>query len=50
MKKGDVDFQYANNAVAVKWSENCRVTMVGTCPKEYDKISPVSRRVKGQSA
>ena len=50
MKKGDVDFQYANNAVAVKWFENCRVTMVGTCPKEYDKISPVSRRVKGQSA
>ena len=50
MKRGDVDFQYANNVVAVKWFDNRGVTMVGTCLEECDKISTVSRRVKGQSA
>ena len=50
MKRRDVDFQYANNVVAVKWFDNRGVTMVGTCLEECDKISTVSRRVKGQSA
>ena len=50
LKRGDVDFQYANNVVAVKWFDNRGVTMVGTCLEECDKISTVSRRVKGQSA
>ena len=34
MKRGDIDFQYANNVIAVKWFENRRVTMVGTCLEE----------------
>ena len=50
MKRGDVDFQYTNNVVAVKWFDNRGVTVVGTCLEECDKISTVSRRVKGQSA
>ena len=50
MKRGNIDFQYANNVVAVKWFDNRRVTMVGTCFEECDKISTVSGRVKGQSA
>ena len=49
IKRGDVDFQYANNVVTVKWFENHGVPMVGTCLEEYDKILTVSRRVKGQS-
>ena len=50
MKRGDVDFQYANNVVAVKWFDNRGVTMVGICLEKYDKTSTVSRRVKGKSA
>ena len=50
MKRDEVYFQYANNMVAVKWFDNRGVTMVGTCNEECDKISTVSRRVKGQSA
>ena len=50
MKRGNVDFQYANTVVAVKWFENCGVTIAGTCLEECDKISTVSRRAKGQSA
>ena len=41
MKTGDVDFQYANNVVAVKWFDNRGVTMVVTCLEECDKISTV---------
>ena len=36
--------------VAVNWFDNRGVTMVGTCLEESDKISTISRRVKGQSA
>ena len=50
MKRVDVDFQYTNNVVAVNWFDNRGVTMVGTCLEESDKISTISRRVKGQSA
>ena len=50
MKQGDVDFQYTNNVVAVKWFDNHGVTVVGICLEECDKISTFSRRVKGQSA
>ena len=42
------NFQYPNNVVAVKWFDIRGVTMVGTCLEECDKISTVSRRVKGQ--
>ena len=49
MKRGDIDFQYANNVVAVKWFDNRGVT-VGTCLEECNKVSTVTRRVKGQSA
>ena len=50
IKRGDIDFQYANNVVAVKWFDNCGVTMVGTYLEECNKVSTVTRRVKGQSA
>ena len=50
MKRGDIDFQYVNNVVAVKWFGNCGLTMVGTCLEECNKVSTVTRRVKGQSA
>ena len=49
MKRGDIDFQYANNVVSVKWFDSCGVTMVGTCLEECNKVSTVTRRVKGQS-
>ena len=48
MKRGNVDFQYANNGVAVKQFGNHGVTVVRTCHEERDKISMVSLRVKGQ--
>ena len=50
MKRVNIDFQYANNVVAVKWFDNRAVTMVGTCLEECNKVSSVSRRIKGQSA
>ena len=31
MKRGDTDFQYADNIVAVIWYDNRGVTLVGTC-------------------
>ena len=48
MKRGGIDFQYANNVVAVKWFDNRRVTMVGTFLEECNKVLKVTRRVKGQ--
>ena len=30
-KRGDIDFQYANDVVAVKWFDNRKVIIVGTC-------------------
>ena len=50
MKRGDIDFQYANNVVAVKGFDNRGVTMVGTYFEECNKVSTVTRRVKGQSS
>ena len=50
MKWGDIDFQYGNNVVVVKWFDNCGVTMVGTCLEECNKVSTVTRRVKGQKS
>ena len=50
MKRGNVDFQNANNMVAVKWFGNRGVTMVGTCLGECNKVSAFTRKVKGQSA
>ena len=50
MKKGDIDYQYPNDVVAVKWFDNRGVTMVDTYPKECNKVSTVTRIVKGHSA
>ena len=50
MKRGDIDFQYANNVAIVKWFDNGGVKMVGTCLEECNKVSTVTRRVKRQSA
>ena len=38
MKRGYIDFQYANNVVAVTWFDNRGVTMVGAYLEECDKI------------
>ena len=48
MKRGDIDFQYANNAVAVKWFDNRR-GMVGTCLEECKKVPTAIGRLKGQT-
>ena len=50
MKKGDKDFQYADNVVAVKWYDNHDVTLLGTYLEGCNQVSSVSRRVKGKSA
>ena len=49
MKRENIDFQYANKVVAVKWFGNHGVTMADTCLQECNKVSTVTRRVKGQS-
>ena len=41
MKRGDIDAQYANNVVAVKWLDNRGVIMVSTCLEECNKVSTV---------
>ena len=50
MKKGDIDFQYADNIVALKCYDNRVVTIIGTCLEGCNQVSSVSRRVKGKSA
>ena len=50
MKRGNIDFRYVNNVVAVKWFDNRGVTVVSTCLEECNKVSTVTRRVTGQSA
>ena len=49
MKRGGIDFSYANNVVAAKRFDNRRVTMVGTCLVKCNKVSTVTHRQKGQS-
>ena len=49
IKRGNINFQYVNNVVAVKWFDNHRVTMVGTYLEECNKLSTDTRIVKGQS-
>ena len=39
IKRSDIDFQYANNMVAVRWFDNRGVTMVGTCLEKSNKVS-----------
>ena len=39
IKRSDIDFQYANNMVAVRWFDNPGVTMVGTCLEKSNKVS-----------
>ena len=50
VERGDVDFQYAIDMIAVKWFDNCWITMVGTFLEECNKVSTVTSRIKGQSA
>ena len=50
MKRGDIDFQYADDVVALKWYDNHGVTLVGTCLEGCNQTSSVSCRVKGKSA
>ena len=50
MKRGDVEFHYSNNVMAVKWFDNRGVTLVGTNLDGCDQVSFVLRRVKDQSA
>ena len=50
MKRGDINFSYAESVVAAKWFDNRRVTMVGICLEKCKKVSTVTRRVKGQRA
>ena len=38
MKRDDIDFQYDNNVIAVKWSDSCWVTMVGTYLVKCNKV------------
>ena len=49
MKRGDIDFQCADNIVPVKWYDNCGVALVGTCLESCNQISSVSRRLKDKS-
>ena len=49
MKRGDIDFQYADNIVAVKQYDSHGVTLVRTCLKDCNQISPVILNVKGKS-
>ena len=49
MKRGGIDFQYASNVIAMKWFNNRGVKTVGTYLDECNKVSTVTRRVKGQS-
>ena len=44
MKRGDIDFQFANNVLAVKWFDNHGERMVGTCFDERNKVSTVTCR------
>lgn len=46
IKRDDIDFQFANNVVAVKWLDNCGVTIIGTYLEDCNKVSSVTRRVK----
>ena len=48
MKRYDINFQYANNVVAVKWFDNRGATMVCTCLEKCNKVSTGTRRVKLQ--
>ena len=50
MKRGDIDFQCADNIVDVKWYDNRGVTLVRTCLEGCNQISSVSHRVKDKSA
>ena len=50
MKRAEINFQYGNNMVALKWFDNRGVTMIDTCLEECNKASAVIRRGQGQSA
>ena len=42
MKRGSIDFQYANKVVPMKWSDNRGVTLVGIYLEECNKVSAVT--------
>ena len=46
-ERGDIDFQNANNVVAVKWFDNRGVTMFGRFLEHCNKVSTVTCKVKG---
>ena len=48
-ERGDINFQYVNNVVALKWFDNHGMTMVCTCLEECTKVSTITRRVTKQS-
>ena len=50
MKRGDINFQYANNVVGVRYSDNRGVIMVGICLEECNKISTVTRLLTNWTA
>jgi hypothetical protein len=50
MKRGDIDFQYANNIAAVKWFDNRGMNLVGTNVEGCNLVTSVMRRAKGQSS
>ena len=47
MKRAEINFQYGNNMVALKWFDNRGVTMIDTCLEECNKASAVIRRGQG---
>ena len=49
MKRGDINFQYVDNVVAVKRFHYRGVTMAGTYLEECNQVSTITHRVKGQS-
>ena len=50
MKRDNINFQYDNNVVAVKWFDNRGVTMVNTYLEKSNKVSTVTGTVKRQGA
>ena len=50
MKRDDIDFQLADNIVAVKWYDNRGLSIVGICLEECYQISSFCCRVEDKSA
>ena len=48
MNRRCIDFKYAGNIAAAKWFDNRTVILIDTCLNGCNKVSSVSRRMKGQ--